>query len=89
MSQKFYEYANMFMKTKRGNKKRCIVQVDPRLPRLAFSGIAPCLIMLITERHMASSIKPLFASSPSALADGLWRFAMAGLDDIKRDKPSE
>ena len=65
-----------------------IPRTDPRLPRLVLSVIAPCIIMLITERHKASPIKPLFASSPSALADGLWRFAMAGLNDIKRDQKS-
>jgi len=64
-------------------------RTDPRMPRLVLNVIAPCLIMLIIDRRMASPLQPLFASSPSALADGLWRFAMAGLNDIKRDQPSE
>lgn len=55
---------------------------DPRMPRLVLSMLAPCLLMLITERAAATPIQPLFAQSPEALADGFWRFAMAGLDEI-------
>ncbi|MFC0710806.1 TetR/AcrR family transcriptional regulator [Azorhizophilus paspali] len=61
-----------------------IAPTDPRMPRLVLSVIAPCLVMLIVDRRCATPIQPLFAQSPATLADGLWRFAMAGLADLQR-----
>lgn len=53
---------------------------DPRMPRLVLSVIAPCIVMVITSRvAMPTPFKPLFAQPAEVLADGLWRFAMAGL----------
>lgn len=53
---------------------------DPRVPRLVLSVIAPCIVMVITSRVDAPTpFRPLYAQPAELLADGLWRFAMAGL----------
>lgn len=55
---------------------------DPRMTRLVLSVIAPCLVMLIVDRHTATPIQPLFSQPPSEVANGLWQFAMAGLSHV-------
>jgi len=54
-------------------------QDDPALIRLVLSTIGPCLMLLIADRDRPTPIRPLFSESPEVLADGLARFAIAGL----------
>jgi TetR/AcrR family transcriptional regulator, regulator of cefoperazone and chloramphenicol sensitivity len=58
---------------------------DPRMPRLVLSTIAPCLIMLITNRETDTPVQPLYSTSSTALAEGFWRFAMAGLSQLAKE----
>ncbi|MHC1481642.1 TetR/AcrR family transcriptional regulator [Frateuria aurantia] len=56
-----------------------LAPTDPRIPELILSVIAPCVVMLMVGREAATPIQPLFAQSPTALADAWWHFAWAGL----------
>ncbi|WP_414500252.1 TetR/AcrR family transcriptional regulator [Zymobacter sp. IVIA_12111.31 C1] len=52
---------------------------DERMPQLALSTIAPCLVMLIMDRRTSTPLHPVLQQSPIALADALCQFALAGL----------
>jgi len=62
---------------------------DPRMPRLVVSTIAPCLIMLITNRDTDTPVQSLYTTPSVKLAEGFWRFAMAGLSQIADDEDSQ
>ncbi len=58
---------------------------DARMPQLALGVIAPCLVLLIVDRGAATPIRPLFDESATALAERLWRFALAGLEQVRSE----
>jgi AcrR family transcriptional regulator len=61
---------------------------DPRIARLVLSVIAPCLVLLTCDRGTPTPLQPLFGSPPRKLAEQLWRFAVAGLQDAAPVKRS-
>ncbi|HEY0200604.1 MAG TPA: CerR family C-terminal domain-containing protein [Burkholderiaceae bacterium] len=56
---------------------------DPCLLGLTLDVVAPCLMLLVVDRNMATPFQPLFQRPAQALATQMWSFAMAGLRAVR------
>jgi AcrR family transcriptional regulator len=63
----------------------------PAVARACFSIAAPCLMLLVADRHLVTQLFPtLGADAPhtQALADHMVRFALGGIADVARHEAS-